>query len=127
MVRNFENNDFNDSSSSDLSKIFLNSEPAEDNRAVTKNYYDSLTEKQTKRRDLSTVFNYQDKESDKSNLTNLDSITVNRNPTSVTEFSIKKYVEDEIIKNTILRFNQSQQNYLKVTVGNTGYNLTNYD
>ena len=31
------------------------------------------------------------------------------------------------IKNTIVRFNKTLQNYLKVSVGNDLYNLTNYD
>ena len=36
---------------------------------------------------------------------------------------IKKYVEDELNKNTVLRFNQSIQNYLNLTVGITDYML----
>ena len=32
--------------------------------------------------------------------------------------SQKKYVDDELDKNTIVRFNQTLQNYLKVSVGN---------
>ena len=58
---------------------------------------------------------------------NLDSVTVNKNPTSDNELSNKKYVDDEINKNTILRFNQTLQNYLKVSVGNDTFNLTKYN
>ena len=39
----------------------------------------------------------------------------------------KKYIDDELDKNTVLRFNQTLQNYLKVSVGNDIYNLTKYD
>ena len=39
----------------------------------------------------------------------------------------KKYIDDELDKNTIVRFNQTLQNYLKVSVGNDTYNLTKYD
>ena len=42
----------------------------------TKNYVDSLHENSRKRR----VFNDQDTEFDNNNLSNLDSVTVNRNP-----------------------------------------------
>ena len=46
---------------------------------------------------------------------NLDSITVNRNPSLDNELSNKKYIDDELDKNTIL--NQTLSNYLKVSVG----------
>ena len=39
----------------------------------------------------------------------------------------KKYIDDELDKNTVLRFNQTLQNYLKVSVGNDTYNLTKDD
>ena len=60
-------------------------------------------------------------------LTNLDSITVNRNPNLDNELANKKYIDNELDKNTVLRFNQTLQNYLKVSVGNDTYNLTKYD
>ena len=50
-------------------------------------------------------------------LTNLDSITINRNPTSDNEVSNKKHIDNELDKNTIVRFNQTLENYLKVSVG----------
>ena len=40
---------------------------------------------------------------------------------------VKKYVDDEIDKNTIVRFNQTLTNYLKVSVGNDVYHLTKYN
>ena len=39
----------------------------------------------------------------------------------------KNYIENELDKNTILRFIQTLQNYLEVSVGNDTYNLTKYN
>ena len=58
----------------------------------TKSYVDSLHESSRNRRDLSSVFNDQDNEFDKNKLTNLDSITVNRNPSSDNELSSNKNI-----------------------------------
>ena len=93
----------------------------------TKSYVDSLHEINRDRRDLSSLFNDQDSEFDNNKLTNLDSITVNRNPNLDNELSNKKYVDDSIGEGTLLRFNQTLENYLKVSVGNDIYNLTKYD
>ena len=57
-------------------------------------------------------------------LPNSDSITVNRNPNSDNEVSNKNYIDDELDKNTIVRFNQTLENYLKVSVGNEVSNPT---
>ena len=73
------------------------------------------------------MFNDQDNEFDNNKLTNLDSVTVNRNPNQYNELSNKNYVDDSIGEDTIVRFNQTLQNYLKVSVGNDTYNLTKYD
>ena len=40
---------------------------------------------------------------------------------------LKKYVDDELNKNTVVRCKQTLQNFLKVTIGNVDYNLTKYD
>ena len=55
----------------------------------TKSYVDSLDENSTNGQDLSTVFNGQDKEFDKNELTNLESITIIRSPNSDSEVSSK--------------------------------------
>ena len=81
----------------------------------TKSYVDSLHESSRNRRDLSSVYNDQGKEFDNNKLTSLDSVTVNGNPRSDKELSIKIYIADELDKNTILRFNQTSENYLKVS------------
>ena len=52
---------------------------------------------------------------------------VNREPSSDKELSYKKYVDDSIGEGTVLRFNQPQDNYRKVYVGNDVFSLTKYD
>ena len=94
---------------------------------ATKSYVDSLHEINRNRQDLSSVFNDQNNEFDNNKLTNLDSVSVNRNPNSDKELVNKKYLDSELDKNTVLRFNQTLENYLKVSVENDTYNLTKYD
>ena len=113
-----------------LDSIFVNSSITSPRTIIelpTRLYVDSLHEINRDRRDLSSVFNDQDNEFDNNKLTNLDSITVNREPNLDHELSNKKYVDDSIGESTLLRFNQTLQNYLKVSVGNDTYNLTKYD
>ena len=43
------------------------------------------------------------------------------------KYQIRNVFEDELDKNTIVRFNQTLQNNLEVSVGNNTYNLTKYD
>ena len=57
----------------------------------------------------------------------MDSITVNRNPSLDNELANKKYVVDSVGEGNILRFNQTLQNYLKVSVGYDTYYLTKND
>ena len=73
------------------------------------------------------VKNNQDNDFNDNKLLNLDAVTVNGNPTLDNELSNKKYIDDELDKNTIVRFNQTLSNYLKVIVGNDRYNLTKYN
>ena len=40
---------------------------------------------------------------------------------------LKIYTDDEIDEHTFVRFNQTLQNYPKVSVGNDTYNLTKFD
>ena len=120
--------------------ILLNStliEPKTIIELPMKAYIDRLHEENERnRRDLGIDFynesdnlvkNNQDNNLNDKKLTNLDSITVNRNPTLDNELSNKKYMDDELGKNTIVRFNQTLQNYLKVSVGDTIYNLSKYN
>ena len=73
------------------------------------------------------VKNNQDNDFNDNKLTNINSITVNRKPNQDNEVSNKKYIDDELDKNTILRFNQTLSNYLKISVANDTYDLTKYD
>ena len=73
------------------------------------------------------MFNDQDNEFDNIKLSNLDSVNVNRTSSSDNELANKKYIDDELDKNTVLRYNQTLVNYLKVPVGNDTYNLTKSD
>ena len=90
----------------------------------TKSYNDSLLEINRNRRDLSSVFNDQDNEFDINKLSNLDFRTVNRDPSSDNELANEKNIDDELDKNSVLRFIQTLENYLKVSVGNDTNNLT---
>ena len=86
-----------------------------------------MRESRRNRRDLSSVSNNQDNEFDNNRLTNLDIITVNRNPNSDKELLNTGYLDDELDKNTFITFNQTLQNYLKKSVGNDTFNFTKID
>ena len=60
-------------------------------------------------------------------LTNLDSVTVNREPILNKELSTKKNFDDSIGEGTIVRFKQTLEKYLKASVGKETYNLTKYN
>ena len=53
-------------------------------------------------------------------------MTVIRDPISNSELETKKNTDDQLDKKTIVIFNQTLQNYLKVSVGSDIYSLTNY-
>ena len=55
---------------------------------------------------------------------NLGCVTVNSYPSSNKELANKKYVDDSLGGGIILRFIQTLDNYLKVSVGNDVYKLT---
>ena len=129
--------DFNDVKLENINTITLNKQAENDNEVITKAYVDRFhQDNERSRRDLGIDFynesndlvkNNQDNDLNDYKFTNLDSIQVNRKPISDNELSTKKYIDDELEKNTIVRFNQTLQNYLKVSVGNDTYNLSKYD
>ena len=137
LIRNNQNNDFGNYNLTNINSITLNKQAENDNEVITKAYVDQFhNDNERNRRDLGLDFydesddlvkNNQDNDFNDNKLTNIDSITVNRNPTSDNELSNKKYVDDELDKNTIVRFIQTLENYLKVSVGNDTYNLTKYN
>ena len=128
LVRNNQDNDFNNNNLTNINSITLNKQAENDNEVITKAYVDQFhQENERSRRDLGIDFynesndivkNNQDNDLNDNKLTNINSITVNRNPTSDNELSNKKYIDEALDKNTIVRFNQTLENYLKVSVGN---------
>ena len=103
--------------------IFLNSTLTSPKTIIelpTKSYIDSLHEENERnRRDLGIDFYDESNDLVKNNqynnfndnkLTNINSITINNNPTDDNHVSNKKYIDDELDKITILRFNQTLEN-----------------
>ena len=137
LVRINQDNDFNNNNLTIINKITLNKLAENDNEVITKAYVDQFhRENERSRRDVGLDFNDESsdlvKENQENNfndkkLTSSDSVTVNRNPINDDELTNKKSVDNQIKNNTIVRFNQSLSNYLKVSVGNDIYNLTKYD
>ena len=137
LVRNNRVNDFSNYNLTNINCITLNKQAENDNEVITKAYVDQFhQENERSRRDVGLDFynessdlvkNNQDNDFNDDKLTNINSITVNRNPNLDNEVTNKKYVDDELNKNTILRFNQTLENYLKLSVGNDTYNLTKYN
>ena len=137
LVRNNQNNDFNNNNLTNINSITLNTQAVNDNEIITKAYVDQFhQENERSRRDLGIDFydetndiekKNQDNDFNDNKLTNKNSITINNNPTDNNHVSNKKNIDDELDKNTIFRFNQTLQIYLKVSAGNDTYNLTKYD
>ena len=137
LVRNNKDNDFGNYNLTNINSITLNKQAENDNQVITKAYVDQFhQENERSRRDVGLDFydessdlvkNNQDNDFNNNKITNIDSITINNNPTDDKHVSNKKYIDDELDKNTIVRFNQTLQNYLKVSVGNDTYNLTKYN
>ena len=73
------------------------------------------------------MFNDQDNKFDNNKLISLDSLTVIRDLSSDNELANKKYVDGSIGEGNVCRFNQTLENYLKVTVGNDKYKLSKHD
>ena len=99
----------------------MNQWPQIDSHLTAKLYFNNTIE------EPSLVRNNQGSDFNDIILTNVDSITVNRNSTSGNELVNKNYTDDSIGEDRIVRFNQTLQKYLKVSVGNITYNLTKYD
>ena len=137
LVRNNQDNDFSNYNLTNINSITLNKQAENDNEVITKAYVDQFhQENERSRRDLGIDFydessdlvkNNQDNDFSDNKLINIDSITVNRAPSSDNELANKKYFDDELDKNTIDRFSQTLSNYLKVSVGNDIYQLTKYE
>ena len=92
LVRNNQDNDFNNNNLTNLNSITLNTQAVNDNQVITKAYVDQLhQENERSRRDVVLQFydgssdlvkSNQDNDFNDNKLTNIDSVTVNRNPSS---------------------------------------------
>ena len=137
MVGNNQDNDLKNYNFTNINSITLNTQAVNGNQVITKAHVDQFhQENDQSRRDVGLDFyeesndlvkNNQDKDLNDSELTNLDSNTINRYLVSDNEVSNKKYIDNELDKNTIVRFNQALENYLEVSIGNDTYKLTEYD
>ena len=113
-----------------------NPQAVNDNQVDTKSSVDQFHQNERSRRDagldsynksIDSVKNSQCNNFNDNEMTNLESVILKRNPSADNELANKKYIDDEINKNTILRFNQTPQKYLKISVGIVVYSLTKYD
>ena len=137
LVRKNQDNDFINNNLTNIISITLNKQAKNDNEVITKAYVDQFhNDIERTRQDLGIDFfsesgdvvkNNQDNDLNDNKLTNIDSISVNRNPNSDSELVNIKYLDDELDKNTVLRFSQTLEIYLKVSVGTDTYNLTKYN
>ena len=130
LVRNNQDNNFNNFNLTNINSNNLNTQTVNDNQVITKAYVDQGN--QRSRRDVGinvyndsndSLKNNQDNDFDDNKITNFYSIPVNRDPSSDNELSNKKYIDDELDKKIILEFNQTLDNYLKISVGNEVYNF----
>ena len=136
LVTNNQDKELNNYNLTNTNSITLNKQEGNDNEVITKEYVDQFhQENERSRQELGIDFldesnhlvkNNKENDFNDKKLTNIDSITVFRNPDSEIEFANKKYIDDELDKNPIVRFNQTLENYLKVSVGNDTYKLTKY-
>ena len=137
LVRNNQDSDFNNLNLTNINSITLNTQAVNGNQVITKPFVDQFHhQNERSRRDLGIDFfdessdlveNNQDNDLNDMKLTNIDCITDNREPTSDNELANKKYIDDELDIDTVLRFNQTLENYLKVSLANDTYNSTKYD
>ena len=122
VVRDNQDKDFNNYNLTRINSITLNKQAQTDNEVITKAYKCQFHQENEQSRPDSgldfydessyLVENNQDNDLNDKKLPNRGSITVNRNPNSDNELVNKKYLNDELDRNTILRLNKTRQNYL---------------
>ena len=137
LVRNNQDNDFNNNNLTNINSFTLNTQAVNDDQVITKAYVDQFhQENERSRRDLGLDFynesnklvkNNQDNNFSDKKLTNIKLITINNNPTDDDHVTNKKYIDNQLDKNTIVRFNQTLTNYLKFSIGSDIYHLTKYN
>ena len=137
IVKNDAHIDLNDRNITNCRFLSVNQLPQIDSHLTAKLYVDNAID------ESSIVRNNKDNDFNNYNLTNINSITLNTQAVNDDNVITKAYVDQFHQENertrrqvgidfynessTILRFNQTLQNYLKVSVGNDIYNLTKYD
>ena len=99
LIRNNQDNDFNNNNKTNINSITLNTQAVIDDQVITKAYVDQFhNDNERTRQDLKLDFydessvlvkNKQDNDFRDNKLSNIDSITFNRNPTSDNELSNK--------------------------------------
>ena len=137
LVRNNQDNDFNYYNLTKIKSITLNTQAVKGDQVISKAYVDQFhQEDEQSRRDLGKdiydesndlVKNNQDNDFNGNKQTNIVSMTINRDPTSDNKVANKKFVDDSVGDGSVLRFNQTLENKLKISVGNDTYNLTKDD
>ena len=138
IVRNNQDNNFGNYNLTNINSITLNKQAENDNEVITNAYVDQFhQENERSRRNLGIDFynesnhlvkNNQDNDFNDNKLTNINSITINTNPTHNNHVTNKKYIDDQLDKNTLVRLNDdSNDRYLKVNINNTIYNLQIYN
>ena len=128
MVRKNQDNDFHNFNLTNINSITLNTQAVNDNQVNTKSYVHQNHQKNERsRRDLGInvyiesvglVKNNNDNNFNNNKLTTSDIITIIRDTGTDYEKANKKYVVDPIGEGNVLRFNQTLEKYLKVSVGN---------
>ena len=138
IVRNNQDNDFNNNNLTNINSITLNTQAENDSEVITKAYVDQFhQEKERSRRHVGLDFydesndlvkNNQDNNFNNNKLTNINSITINNDPTDDNHVTNKKYIDDELDRDTIVRLNDdSNDRYIKVNIKNSTYNLQIYN
>ena len=99
LISDKQDNDFNNYNLTNINSITLNTQAINDNQIITKAYLDQFHQgKERSRRDLGIYFydesnklvkNNQDNDFNDKKLTNIDSITINREPNSDNEVNKK--------------------------------------
>ena len=115
LVRNNQDKGFNNNNFTNIKSINLNTQAVNDIEVIIKAFEDQFNqENERSRRDIGLDFydesndlvkNNQENNLNDKKITNMKSITINNNSTNDNHVSNKKYIDDELDKNTIIRFN----------------------
>ena len=125
LVKNIQNNDFNDNEITNVKSIEINENPTNDNHVLNKKYVGDNFILKT---DTSIVKSNENNNFNDNEITKVKKIDINENPTNDNHVSIKKYVDDSLDENTNVRLNSnSNENHLQVRVQNAAFNLQIYN